>query len=182
MSSVPMPESTSDLGPAKSGFEPIPTVELWRDEPEPIVWWVRLNLVVVALGLAAVLLIGALLHPYEADGTPKSQATHRQLGLPPCSFYAMTGVPCPSCGFTTSFSLVAHLDFPNALRANSVGTLLALFCAAVVPWAFVSAARRRYMLIHSAERVLITALIVFVVLMLTRWGIILGLAKFQGRI
>jgi hypothetical protein len=177
-----MPESMPDVDPENPGFEPVPTVELWRDEPEPIAWWVRLNLVLVAIGLSVVLIIGALLHPYEANGTPKSQETHRQLGLPPCSFYAMTGLPCPSCGFTTSFSLVAHGDLTGAVRANSVGTLLALFCAAVVPWALISAWRRRYMLVQSAEKVVVTSLIVFVVLMLTRWGIILGLAKLEGRI
>src|SRR5262245_21383337 len=181
MSAAQVPESTPD-DPENPGFEPVPTVELWSDEPEPIAWWVRLNLVAVALGFTAVLVIGALLHPYEADGTPKSQETHRQLGLPPCSFYVMTGLPCPSCGFTTSFSLVAHGDLPNALRANSVGALLALFCALGVPWALVSAWRRRYVFVASAEKVLITSLIVFVVLMLTRWAIILGLARLEGRL
>jgi hypothetical protein len=182
MSAAQVPESTPPTDPDNPGFEVVPTVELWDDEPERIAWWVRVNLVAVALGFTAVLVIGALLHPYDPDGTPKSQETHRQLGLPPCSFYAMTGLPCPSCGFTTSFSLVAHGDFVNALRANSVGTLLATFCALIVPWALVSAYRRRYLLVTSAEKVLVTSLIVFVVLMLTRWGIILGLARLEGRL
>ncbi|NBO19844.1 MAG: DUF2752 domain-containing protein, partial [Proteobacteria bacterium] len=29
--------------------------------------------------------------------------THEQLGLPPCGFYLWYGLPCPSCGMTTSW-------------------------------------------------------------------------------
>lgn len=182
MDPASVPEPTPDADPENPGFEPVPTVGTWDDdEREPMAWWVRMNLVLVGLMLAAVFGVGAVLHPYEADGKPKSQETHRQLGLPPCSFYAVTGLPCPSCGFTTSFSLVAHADVWNALKANSVGTLLAMFCYLVVPWAFISAWRKRYLFVYSAEKLLITSLIVFVVLMLTRWGIILGLARYEGR-
>ena len=49
--------------------------------------------------------------------------THRQLGLPPCTFKEMTGLPCPSCGMTSSFALLVRGDVMNSLRANAVGTL-----------------------------------------------------------
>ena len=177
----PVNEPTPEIDPDNPGFEPVPTVDLWDDEPEPINWFVRVMLIFVGMGLIGVFVVGALLHPYEPDGTPKSQETHRQLGLPPCTFYAMTGLPCPSCGFTTSFSLVAHVDVLNALRANSVGALLALFCLFIIPWVLISAWRRRFIWIHSPERFVITSLIVFVVLMLIRWAIVLGLARYEGR-
>src|SRR5262245_35449857 len=137
--------------------------------------WVRSLLILIAVGLIAVLTTGAMLHPYAEDGRPLTQETHLQLGLPKCSFYDKTGYPCPSCGFTTSFALTMHADPANALRANSVGTMLALFCLAVVPWSIVSALRGRYLFIVSAERALIFSLLTFVVLMLVRWGIVLAL-------
>ena len=153
--------------------EVIPVVPLDGDR---LAVWVRSLLVLIAVSLTTVLTTGAMLHPYAKDGRPLTQETHLQLGLPKCAFYDKTGYPCPSCGFTTSFALTMHADPANALRANSVGTLLAAFCLAVVPWSIVSAMRGRYLFIVSAERALILSLLTFVVLMLVRWGIVLGLA------
>ncbi|MFL5341007.1 MAG: DUF2752 domain-containing protein [Gemmataceae bacterium] len=138
--------------------------------------FVRAALIVFALALTGVFGIAAWLNPYEADGTPRKQATHRQLGLPPCTFYEKTGIPCPSCGFTTSFAFTVRMRLWNALNANCVGTLLALFCLAFVPWGLVSALRGRYLFVASLEKAAINCLIVFVALMLVRWGIIVGLA------
>jgi hypothetical protein len=155
--------------------EELPTV-LPIDDGDRLAVWVRSLLVLIAAGLMAVLTTAALLRPYDADGKPRTQETHLQLGLPRCAFYEKTGYPCPSCGFTTSFALTMHADPANALRANSVGTLLALFCLLVVPWSIISAWRGRYLFIVSAEKALIVSLLTFVVLMLVRWGIVLGLA------
>jgi hypothetical protein len=169
--------AASEPEPLMDGFEEVPEVY----PPPGLIWPVRVVLVGIALLIAAVLTVGACLHPYDENGQPKRQETHRQLGLPACSFYRMTKLPCPSCGFTTSFSLVMHLDPINALRANCVGTLLALFCICVVPWAIVSAWRGRYLLVESGEHTLIVCLIAFVVLMLTRWAIILTIALTTNR-
>jgi Protein of unknown function (DUF2752) len=168
-----MGSASAPIGkPAENpGFEELPEALPY------MAWWVRMNLVLVALGIATVLTIGAFLHPYDQNHQPLRQETHRQLGLPPCSFYAMTGLPCPSCGFTTSFSLLMHADPVNSLKANTVGALLAAFCLVVVPWSLISALRGRYMLIRSAEKAIITSLIAFVVLMLVRWGVVLAVAK-----
>jgi hypothetical protein len=58
--------------------------------------------VVVALGAGGVLALAAWLEP-SAYG----HSTHTQLGLSPCTFFAITGVPCPMCGATTTFALMA---------------------------------------------------------------------------
>src|SRR5947208_1542702 len=92
--------------------------------------WVRGSLLAIAAGLALVFGIAAWLNPYDELGLPRRMGTHLQMGLPPCTFREMTGVPCPSCGMTTSFALLMHGDVVNSLRANAVGTLLALFCLA----------------------------------------------------
>src|SRR5580698_5646032 len=84
-------------------------------------FWVRCALVIVACCLISVFVIAAWLNPYLADGEARRLETHRQLGLPPCTFKDVTGLLCPSCGMTTSFSLLIHGDLPNSLRANWVG-------------------------------------------------------------
>ena len=50
--------------------------------------------------------------------------THKQLGLGTCSILAPTGVPCPVCGMTTSFSHLAHLEPLQGLVAQPFGVLL----------------------------------------------------------
>lgn len=181
MSTDPMPVMPSERG-NDLGFEIIREAEPYGHRAEPMLWWVRLALVGMACGLIAVFVIGACLRPYEADGRPRTHGTHQQLGLPPCSFYALTGWPCPSCGFTTSFSLVAHGDIRNAFGVNSVGTLLALYCLVLIPWAIVSAVRRRMIWIRSIEKLAIVSLIGVVTLMLIRWGILIGLKGIVGQL
>jgi len=69
--------------------------------------------------------VAAILSPYDTDGRPLSHGTHRQLGLPPCAMKALTGFPCPSCGMTTSISLVMHGDLAAASEANPAGLIVA---------------------------------------------------------
>ena len=137
--------------------------------------WVRGTLLGIAIGLTAVFGIAAWLSPYGKDGQPLRMETHRQMGLPPCTFKLLTGVPCPSCGMTTSFALLMHGDLENSLRANAVGTLLALFGLAVIPWSLASVLRQRPLFIVSLERASVWIVVVFVVLLLTRWLVVLGL-------
>ena len=82
-------------------------------------------LVVLALGFATVFGIAVYLNPYQADGSPKTMGTHQGLGLPPCNMVQLIGKPCPSCGMTTSFSLLMHGDPVNSVKANWAGTVLA---------------------------------------------------------
>ncbi len=78
---------------------------------------------------AGVVLVVAFRLPPAASGL----GTHRGLGLPPCSFLAATGIPCPSCGLTTSFAALAHGDVALALRSNALGILLFLSTVLLVP-------------------------------------------------
>ena len=63
-------------------------------------------LVLIAAGFATIFGVAVWLNPYDADGNPRSMATHTQLGLPPCNMVELIGKPCPACGMTTSFSLL----------------------------------------------------------------------------
>jgi len=55
--------------------------------------------------------------------------THTQLLLLPCLFFRLTTVPCPTCGMTTSFTLIAHGQFGRALVAHPLGVLAYLHVA-----------------------------------------------------
>ena len=52
----------------------------------------------------------------------------------------MFGIPCPSCGMTTSFSHFVRGQWLAASRANVGGLLLAMVCGLMLPWSFWSAA------------------------------------------
>ena len=68
------------------------------------------TLVSLVLGSGAVLATAAWLQPaIEGHGT------HQQLGLRPCTFLSITDYPCPMCGATTTFALMADLRILEAL-------------------------------------------------------------------
>ena len=78
--------------------------------------------------------LAAILSPYDTNGQPLSYGTHRQLGLPPCVMKALTGFPCPSCGMTTSISLVMHGDLTAASEANPAGLIVAVLGLVATVW------------------------------------------------
>jgi hypothetical protein len=132
----------------------------------------RIGVGLMAVGLMAIFAIAAWLQPYTADGQPRNMATHTQLGLPPCSMVQMTGKPCPACGMTTSFSLLLHADPLNSVRANWVGTLLALFCLLLVPWGLHAAIRGRFAVVRDGELLATVAVGIFLTLTLARWAVV----------
>ena len=136
-------------------------------------WWVRGTLVLIAAGLGLVFFIATQVQPYQADGTPLRMASHQTLGMPACRFKEATGMPCPSCGMTTSFALLVRGDVVNSLRANWVGTGLAVFCALLIPWCLLSSVRGRYLWVRRIEGPMALAVGVFTVTMMARWGIVL---------
>ena len=92
---------------------------------------VRLAGVLVATPASAVLAAAGWLTPAAAG-----VGTHRQLGLAPCTMLAASGWPCPMCGMTTTFALLAHGRPLDALVNQPFGPVLfALTCvAAVLGW------------------------------------------------
>jgi len=140
---------------------------------------VRGVLVLIALGLALVFYIATRVQPYKDDGSALKSASHETLGLPPCNFKRLTDLPCPSCGMTTSFALLVRGDVSNSMRANWVGTGLAVLCAFLIPWCLVSSFRGRYLWIKRIEAILGFLVGTFTVLMLGRWGVMLLLTLFD---
>src|SRR5262249_24340815 len=153
----------------------VPASKLTSNRPPRLNVWVRGALTGVALGVLAVFFIAWQLNPYQEDGSARTEGTHQQkpLGLPPCTFLASTGRPCPACGMTTSFALLVRGDVGNSLRANWVGTLLCAFGMLFVPWAAAVVIRGRSLFVRSLEAALIVFVSSLLVLMLLRWGIVL---------
>jgi len=93
-----------------------------------------------------VLWIAWTLHP-----DPAGMGTHRQLGLGPCTFYAFTGWPCPTCGMTTTFSMAAHGRLLDALVNQPFGVALFFvnLAAVVVAVLEITGPRQRWRRIYA---------------------------------
>jgi hypothetical protein len=143
------------------------------DEAGPIHRWIRILLPILTVPWIFVFFVAiVLLNPYEADGESRKMGTHQQLGLPPCTFNEMTGVPCPSCGMTTSFTLLMRGDVWHSMQANFAGTALATFGLLFIPWALASAFFGRFVFIRRLEMVVFRLAVVFLILLFGRWGIV----------
>lgn len=133
----------------------------------------------MAAGFALVFFIATQVQPYNDDGTAMRSASHQTIGLPACRFKEMTDIPCPSCGMTTSFALLVRGDISNSMRANWVGTGLAVFCALLIPWCLVSAFRGKYLWVRRIDAAIGFLVGSFTVLMLGRWGVLLLMTFFD---
>jgi Protein of unknown function (DUF2752) len=150
--------------------------------PRRLALYVRILLAVMAVGFTALIVVALCLNPYQKDDAggdvlnddgskvAKTQATHTQLGLPPCSSMQMFGKPCPACGMTTSFALLTHGDVVNSMRANWVGTLMCAALIALTPWLLVSAVRGRLLWVRNGELFSTIILSGLLLLMVGRWA------------
>jgi len=80
------------------------------------------------MACAALLACAAWLKP-----DPRGFGTHTQLTRGPCVFYFLTGVPCPTCGMTTSFAHMARLQVLRAVRVQPAGAALFVVVLALIP-------------------------------------------------
>ncbi len=85
-----------------------------------IPWPLRAVYCGVGLGLIALLILARTLSP-----DPSGIGTHEQLGLPPCGVKFAFGIPCPSCGMTTSWALATRGQILQSARCNVGGLLMA---------------------------------------------------------
>ena len=81
-----------------------------------------------------------------------------------CPLRAVTGIPCPLCGMTTSVTAVTQLDLAGAFSANPAGI------AAVVVALYLLVRRPRYLRVSLP--VVLVALGAMWIFELNRYGII----------
>ena len=73
------------------------------------------------IGATILVVTSAVLKP-----DPSGIGTHAQLGLGPCVFLEFSGLPCPACGWTTSFAHVIRGEVIVAWWTQPFGTILAV--------------------------------------------------------
>lgn len=117
----------------------LPTDILSMSGVEPVTFSGGDRLTYLALTALAgfTLTIARILNP-----SPNGFGTHEQLGLPPCLFFKLTGIPCPSCGLTTSFAHSARLHFYQAFISQPFGVIAFSLTVISIP-VFVFLLRRR---------------------------------------
>jgi hypothetical protein len=98
----------------------------------------RCLLLLLGVVLAILLEMATFLQP-----DPRHFGTHEQLGLPPCTFQFLFGIPCPTCGMTTSWALLVRGDILASFRVNAGGTMLGMLAIVAVPWSLLTAIRGR---------------------------------------
>jgi Protein of unknown function (DUF2752) len=124
-----------------------------------------------ALALAALGAVGVLATARRLEPDPRGYGTHVRLGLPPCQFLAVTGYRCPSCGMTTAFACAVRGRLGAAWRANPAGSLLAPFCAVLVPWLLAAAIAGRPWGSRTLEGPLTVLVVATVALSLVAWTV-----------
>ena len=127
-------------------------------------WTVRCSQAALGCALVALLGLAVWLKP-----DPSGRGTHRQLGLPPCTFVMFFDQPCPSCGMTTSWAHVVRGQIVSALRANVGGALLAALAIVATPWSLISAGRGRWAWGPPRERTVVTVATVLVLVTIVDW-------------
>jgi len=96
----------------------------WRPPFGLADWGPRALSALTAVGTGAILLLASILTP-----SVTGLGTHTQLGLADCTFLAWTGHPCPMCGATTTFALLAHFRvLEGVLNQPFAALLFALTC------------------------------------------------------
>ena len=85
----------------------------------------RIGYLTTTVAALASLSVARVLEP-SSNGV----GTHEQLGLPSCPFLHFTGLPCPTCGFTTSFAHGMRFHLIEAILAQPFGFLV--FCLTIL--------------------------------------------------
>jgi hypothetical protein len=84
--------------------------------------------------LTALLCLAPLVAAAWVTPDPSGLGTHTQLGLAACGFQRAFGIPCPTCGMTTSWAWFARGNWLASAWIQPMGMLLA-FIAASIFWA-----------------------------------------------
>jgi len=109
------------------------------DLHERIVWGIILFVCLTLLILAA-----------SIDPDRRGHGTHEQLGLPPCGIVEMYDVPCPSCGYTTTFAYAIRMRWIAAIVNQPFAFIVFLFTLAGIPTAL-RVIVRRWSILYTSQ-------------------------------
>jgi hypothetical protein len=154
-----------------------PIIYINTDRPFRAPIGIRLLSFAIAAGCMLLMVVAASLTPSH-----RGVATHRALGLPECEFMHRTGIPCPSCGMTTSFSWFVRGNIAASLYVQPMGTVLAaIACGAIWVGLYIAITGRPvYRLLGlTSGRYLYMPLLVFA-LMAWGWKIMIHLSGHDG--
>ena len=135
----------------------------------------RLAWLAVGLCCGGVLGVGAWLRP-DARG----YGTHEALGIPPCSFMLNTGLPCPTCGMTTAFSLLLHGHPAKSFMVQPAGFAMCIGALALMVIAFHAAARGYFVQPNWARLGPVRVSISLGLLLLGGWGFKMAMGLWTG--
>jgi hypothetical protein len=79
--------------------------------------------------LISSILGGIFVFSYFLTPDPRGYGTHEHLFLPPCYFQFFFHIPCPACGLTTSFALLAKGEWQQAFHLHWMSPILFLIFA-----------------------------------------------------
>jgi len=102
----------------------VPIIFSPRSRPARLSSHARVGLGALALGCLVLLFTAASIRP-----SPSGVGTHEGLGLRECQFLETTGLPCPSCGMTTSWAWFVRGNLAASFYIQPMGFVLALGAA-----------------------------------------------------
>lgn len=105
--------------------------------------------------------------------------THEGLGLPPCGFAYTSGMPCPTCGMTTSFSLAVRGRVLAAIVTQPAGFVLFLATGIVAFYGWLIALGGRAVWINW-DRISARLMITLVLVVFLGWGFKIGHGAWTG--
>lgn len=140
---------------------------------------VRLSALAVALGCLLVLVIASQLTPSSAG---YGSHTGYPLRLQSCAFMERTGLPCPSCGMTTSFCWFVRGNVAASVYVQPMGALLAaMACCCVWGGLYVAATGRAiYRLLGMVPGRYYTLPLLTIAVLAWTWKIIIHVKGLDG--
>lgn len=147
-------------------------------DPPPQVFEILLEIPTglrLTLGIGAVTVWALLGIAWSLVPDARGFGTHEQLGLTPCGVNrlleaaGMANPRCPSCGMTTSFNRLAHLDVRGAFAANAGGAVLGIVWFAAAPWLAICAIRGKWWGFVPQEWVVVMVGVVVLAVTLVDW-------------
>ncbi len=125
----------------------------------------RYWLFALAFGLTALLATAATLTPEK-----RGFGTHRQLGLPSCTFEATFGLPCPSCGMTTAWAALLRGDWRKSVESNLSGAILCVLAVAACPWVFGAAVFGRWPIAEPTGKRIAGVVVALTIIASAQWA------------